>query len=60
MKEVLRLEDVGYRYSDAKKDEYVFKNINYSFDKGKMYAIKGRSGSGKTTLLSLICGLETK
>ena len=60
MKEVLRLEDVGYRYSDAKKDDYVFKNINYSFDKGKMYAIKGRSGSGKTTLLSLICGLETK
>ena len=60
MEEVLKLEDVGYRYSDAAKDEYVFKNISYSFEKGKMYAIKGKSGSGKTTLLSLICGLEKK
>lgn len=36
----------------------MFKNINYEFDQGKMYAIKGKSGSGKTTLLSLITGLE--
>ena len=60
MEEVLKLENVGYRYSDADKDDYVFKNISYSFEKGKMYAIKGKSGSGKTTLLSLICGLEKK
>ena len=57
---VLKLEDVGYRYADAGKDEYVFKNISYEFEKGKMYALKGKSGSGKTTLLSLICGLEKK
>lgn len=55
---VLKLDNVSYRYSDAKEDEFVFKNINYEFDKGKIYAIKGRSGSGKTTLLSLISGLE--
>lgn len=55
---ILELKDVSYRYKDAKKDEYVLKNINYSFEKGKLYAIKGRSGSGKTTLLSLISGLE--
>lgn len=55
---VLRLEDVGYRYSDAKEDEYVLKNINYDFELGKIYAIKGKSGSGKTTLLSLLSGLE--
>lgn len=55
---ILRLEDVGYRYKDAKKDDYVFQNINYSFEEGKVYAIKGKSGSGKTTLLSLITGLE--
>ena len=60
MKEILKIDNVGYRYSDAKKDEYVFKNVSYSFEKGKMYAIKGKSGSGKTTLLSLICGLEKK
>lgn len=57
---VLNIEDVCYRYKDAAKDDYVLKNINYSFKKGKTYAIKGKSGSGKTTLLSLISGLETK
>lgn len=55
---ILKLEDVGYRYKDAPKDNYVFKNINYEFEQGKIYAIKGKSGSGKTTLLSLITGLE--
>ena len=57
---VLKVEDVCYRYNDAAKDEYVLKNINYEFEKGKTYAIKGKSGSGKTTLLSLISGLEKK
>lgn len=57
-KEVLRLDKVGYRYSDAGKDEYVLKDISYTFSKGTIYAIKGKSGSGKTTLLSLISGLE--
>lgn len=55
---ILKLENVGYRYKDATKDEYVFKNINYEFEQGKIYAIKGKSGSGKTTLLSLLTGLE--
>lgn len=59
-KVVLRLEDVAYRYKDAAKDDYVFKNISYEFKTGMMYAIKGKSGSGKTTLLSLISGLEKR
>ena len=57
---VLSLKNVNYRYRDAGKDEYVLKEINYEFEKGKTYAIKGKSGSGKTTLLSLISGLEKK
>lgn len=57
---LLKLDNVSYRYSDAPKDVYVFRNISYEFSKGKMYAIKGKSGSGKTTLLSLISGLEKK
>ena len=57
-KEVLKLENVSYRYMDAAPLDYVLKNINYTFEAGKVYAIKGRSGSGKTTLLSLISGLE--
>lgn len=59
-KEILKLEHVSYRYSDADKDDYVLREINYRFELGKIYAIKGKSGSGKTTLLSLISGLETK
>ena len=55
---ILKLENVAYRYKDAQKDDYVFKNINYEFEQGNIYAIKGKSGSGKTTLLSLITGLE--
>ena len=58
MKKVLKLENVCYRYSDAKENEYILKNINYEFESGKVYAIKGKSGSGKTTLLSLLSGLE--
>ena len=55
---ILELENVSYRYSDAAHDDYVFKNLSYAFETGKVYAIKGKSGSGKTTLLSLISGLE--
>lgn len=57
---ILKLENVSYRYNDAPKDVYVFKNLSYTFEEGKVYSIKGKSGSGKTTLLSLISGLEKK
>lgn len=55
---VLKIENVSYRYSDALEGEYVFKDLNYEFYNGKVYAIKGKSGSGKTTLLLLLSGLE--
>lgn len=58
-KEILKISKLSYRYSDAKDNEFVLKDINYSFKAGKFYAIKGKSGSGKTTLLSLISGLES-
>lgn len=57
---IIKIDSVSYRYADADKDDYVFKNISYDFELGKVYAIRGKSGSGKTTLLSLICGLEKK
>lgn len=59
-KKILILENISYRYSDAEENDYVLKNINFDFELGKTYAIRGKSGSGKTTLLSLISGLETK
>ncbi len=53
---VLSIENVSFAY---RKNKYVLKDITFSFEKGKTYAIMGKSGSGKTTLLSLISGLET-
>ncbi|MHB8963718.1 MAG: ABC transporter ATP-binding protein [Saccharofermentanales bacterium] len=53
---VLSIENVSFSY---RKNRYVLKDISFSFEKGKTYAIMGKSGSGKTTLLSLISGLET-
>jgi len=51
---ILKLQNIGYSYDGRTK---VLDNINYEFEKGKVYAIVGRSGAGKTTLLSLLSGL---
>ncbi|UOE94410.1 ABC transporter ATP-binding protein [Alkalihalobacillus sp. LMS39] len=39
------------------KNNYVLKNINVNFDKGKIYGLFGKNGSGKTMLLRAISGL---
>lgn len=39
------------------KGNIILDNINYTFEKGKIYGIIGRNGSGKTMLLRAICGL---
>lgn len=53
---ILNLEGIHFTYDGYK---YVLKNVEASFEKGKVYSIYGKSGAGKTTLLSLMAGLET-
>src|SRR5688572_8993430 len=46
------LKDLSKRYNR----EWVFKNLNYTFQSGKTYAITGPNGSGKSTLMQVLWG----
>jgi putative ABC transport system ATP-binding protein len=54
----LRTHNIGYLYTNN-PDDYLFKDVNLTFEKGKVYSILGQSGSGKTTFLSLLAGLDS-
>ncbi|MGO5066623.1 MULTISPECIES: ABC transporter ATP-binding protein [unclassified Clostridium] len=53
---ILRLKNLCYKYEEGSKE--VLKDINITFNKGKVFGIIGKSGAGKSTLLSLISGLD--
>lgn len=38
------------------KDELVLKDVNYTFETGKIYGLIGKNGSGKSVFLKMICG----
>ena len=46
---------VGKRFNH----DWIFRNIDFQFIKGKKYAITGPNGSGKSTLLQIISGSLT-
>ena len=50
---ILQLENISFSYGAIP----VLQDIQYAFEKGKIYCIIGKSGAGKTTLLSLLSGL---
>ncbi|MGM9636850.1 MAG: ABC transporter ATP-binding protein [Eubacteriales bacterium] len=50
---VLALNNISFSYGSTP----VLENLNYTFEKGKIYCIMGKSGAGKTTLLSVLSGL---
>jgi len=43
---------VGRRY----KFDWIFKDIDFKFNSGKIYALKGPNGSGKSTFLKILSG----
>lgn len=49
---MLRLNHIKKIYNKTE----VLKDINYSFRKGRIYAILGRNGSGRSTLFECISG----
>lgn len=51
----IELLNLGKRYNE----EWIFKNLTYTFSENKKYAITGPNGSGKSTLLQVICGAAT-
>ena len=58
METILNFEDVSYHYLDGSSNVSILNKANYSFEKGKIYAIVGASGSGKTTTIVLAGGLD--
>ena len=44
-------------YGKTIKGKQVLKNINLTFEEGRLYLLKGHNGCGKTMLLRAICGL---
>ncbi|RZL02561.1 MAG: ATP-binding cassette domain-containing protein [Pedobacter sp.] len=48
----ITLDNVGRRFNQ----EWIFRNLSYSFDSSGNYAVLGPNGSGKSTLLSVLLG----
>lgn len=48
----LLLHNIGKRY----RFEWIFKDLNYEFQRGMGYAILGSNGSGKSTLMQILSG----
>ncbi len=46
-------------YTKTINKNIVLDNINFNFNKGKIYGLVGKNGSGKTMLIRAICGLIT-
>lgn len=51
----IELKNVFFKYEN--KEDYLFKNLNLTIEKGESIVFTGESGCGKTTLLKIIAGL---
>ncbi|NCW12315.1 MAG: ATP-binding cassette domain-containing protein [Chitinophagia bacterium] len=51
----LSLHQAGKKFNK----EWIFRNLEYTFEKGNHYALIGNNGSGKSTLLQVISGYAT-
>jgi ATP-binding cassette, subfamily B, multidrug efflux pump len=51
IKGAVQFNDVWFAYNN---DNYVLKNINFTIQPGKTFAIVGQTGSGKTSIISIL------
>lgn len=56
---ILETKDLSYYFRDGDNKRNILTGADWSFERGRMYAIVGESGSGKTTFLSLISALDS-
>ena len=61
---MLELKDLFFSVSAAEGENggsqrHIIDGLNFTFQKGKFYAVTGPNGSGKTTLAKLIMGINT-
>jgi ABC-type multidrug transport system ATPase subunit len=49
---IIDLQQVSKRYTN----QWILKNVTYTFESGNKYAIRGSNGSGKSTLLKILSG----
>ena len=57
---MFQLKNVDYVVTDEKTGtkKEILKDLNLSFDKGKITVVTGHNGSGKSTLVKLLMGIE--
>jgi ABC-type multidrug transport system ATPase subunit len=48
----IRLEKIGKKFNT----EWIFRNIDFTFEENSVTAVLGRNGSGKSTFLQILCG----
>ena len=51
---MIRLHNISFGF---KKNNLLFKNMDLTFEEGRIYGLLGRNGTGKSTLLKMISGL---
>lgn len=54
---IITTENLSIIFNEKADKTVVLENFNFSFEKGKIYAIIGNSGSGKTSLITHLNGL---
>jgi ATP-binding cassette subfamily C protein len=51
----VKLEEVTYSYPES---PILINKLDFTFEKGRIYCLKGKNGEGKSTLIDIILGLD--